>query len=415
MTAPAQEPTASRPFRPNGPLIWGLTISQIMGWGALYHCFPVYMRPMQDEFGWSVTDLNLALTLGLIVCDLAAIPVGHWIDRRGGHASMTFGAVLGAAMIGLWSQVNDLFFFYAIWAMIGLAQALSLGNSPAAVVTANVRDYRRGLAYLSFFSTLASTIAIPAASVLVSTLGWRQGLVVQAILQLCGPALINAVALRGTRGGMTRDPRASGGERGVSPVRSVMRRKAFWLLALACAVHWFVSMSISVHILSLMRERGLGQEAAVAIIALNGPASVVGRLMMFYLVPGNSGLVTGRIAFPVFSIGVLLLAVAGGGGPWGFAAYAITFGMSAGVLMIVRQTSVAEIFGVRGYGAITGALATVAIVPRTSSPVAVAFLRDWFGSYDKVIWILFALTVVGTVAFYLAASQRRDEAPPAPR
>ena len=111
--------------------------------------------------------------------------------------------------------------------------------------------------------------------------------------------------------------------------------------------------------------------------------------------------------FPMFAAGTLLLALATDF--WSFAAYAVVFGMAAGVLMIVRQTSVAEIFGTRGYGAITGALTTVSILPRTMAPLSVAFLHDWFGSYDQVVWILFGLTVVGTVAFYLAAGARRGE------
>ena len=406
MTDNSRQPLDSRPFKPNGPLIWGLTISQMLGWGALYHCFPVYMKPMQQELGWSVTDLNWGLTIGLITADLVAVPVGHWIDRRGGHAIMTLGAAFGAVMIGLWSQVADLLFFYAIWALIGLAMAMSLGNTQAAVVTANVRDFRRGLAYLSFFSSLASTIAIPAASLLLVNVGWRHGLMIQAIVQFCGPALINAWVLRGTRGSLGAEQARKAVGNAPSPVPAAMRQKAFWLLAIACSIHWFTSMSVSVHILPLMQERGLSLETAVSLIALNGPASVIGRLMMFYLVPGNSGLVTGRIAFPVFTIGTLILALAPGSNVWGFVAYSFTFGMAAGVLMIVRQTSVAEIFGVRGYGAITGALATVAILPRTASPVAVAFMRDWFGSYDNVIWILFGLTLIGTIAFYMAAAER---------
>jgi MFS family permease len=406
MSEAQRRPIDSRPFKPNGPLVWGLTISQIMGWGALYHCFPVYMKPMQEELGWSVTQLNLALTIGLVVADLVAVPVGAWIDRRGGHAIMTFGAVLGALQIGLWSQVHDKLFFFAIWAVIGIALACSLGNTPAAIVTANVRDYRRGIAYLSFFSSLASTIAIPAASVLVGWLGWRQALMVQSAIQFCGPALINAMVLKGTRGSMSRAPNRP---KEPSPVPAAMRTKAFWYLAVACSIHWFTSMSVSVHILPLMQERGLSQETAVSLIALNGPASVIGRLATFYLVPGNSGLDTGRIAFPVFALGAFILAVADGAHPWTFVAYSFTFGMAAGVLMVVRQTSVAEVFGIRGYGAITGALASVAIVPRTTSPVAIAFARDWFGSYDVVIWALFVLTVVGTVAFYLAAAGRRPD------
>jgi MFS family permease len=111
--------------------------------------------------------------------------------------------------------------------------------------------------------------------------------------------------------------------------------------------------------------------------------------------------------FPLLAVGMLLLALATSL-TW-FFAYALSFGMAAGVLMVVRQTSVAEIFGTRGYGAITGALATVSILPRTMAPFTVAWLRDYYGSYDTVLWILFGLTVFGGVAFYLAAAQHRSE------
>jgi len=398
---------ASRVFAPNGPLIWGLTATQIMGWGNLYHCFPLYMQQMQAEFGWSMTESNLALTIGLVMADLVAIPVGHWVDRRGGHVIMTCGAALGAVMLALWSQVETLSGLYAIWIFMGMAQGCSLGLVPAAVVTANVRDYRRGLAYVSFFSSLASTIAIPLVSLLISAIGWRHSLMVQAGVQLLGPVCVNAVVLRGTRGSRSGERGKPASERQPSPVPRVLRMPAFWFLALACSIHWFIAMSVSVHILPLMHERGLSLQTSVALVAMNGPASVAGRLMMFYLVPGNSGILTGRFMFPMFAAGTLLLALATDF--WSFAAYAVVFGMAAGVLMIVRQTSVAEIFGTRGYGAITGALTTVSILPRTMAPLSVAFLHDWFGSYDQVVWILFALTVVGTVAFYLAAGARRGE------
>jgi len=397
----------SRAFAPNGPLIWGLTATQIMGWGNLYHCFPLYMQQMSMEFGWSMTDSNISLTIGLVVADLVSIPVGHWVDRRGGHLVMTFGAALGAVMLLFWSQVETLWGLYAIWACIGVAQGCSLGLVPAAVVTANVRDYRRGLAYVSFFSALASTIAIPLVSLLISAVGWRHSLMVQAGVQLLGPVCVNAIILRGTRGSRAGERGKPASEREPSPVPRVLRMPAFWFLALACSIHWFISMGMSMHILPLMQERGLSLQTAVTMMMLNGPAAVAGRLMMFFLVPGSSGIITGRFMFPMFAAGTLLLALASDFSS--FVAYAVTFGMSAGVLMIVRQTSVAEIFGTRGYGAISGALATVSIVPRTTGALTVAVLHDWFGSYDQVVWIMFGLTVVGTVAFYAAAGSRRGD------
>jgi len=166
-------------------------------------------------------------------------------------------------------------------------------------------------------------------------------------------------------------------------------------------------MGLSMHILPLMQERGMSVQTSVALMMINGPAAVAGRLMMFFMVPGNSGIVTGRFMFPLFAAGTLLLALAADFTT--FVAYAVTFGMAAGVLMIVRQTSVAEIFGTRGYGAISGALATVSIVPRTTGALTIAIVHDWFGSYDQVVWILFGLTLVGTAAFYLAAASRRGD------
>ena len=36
------------------------------------------------------------------------------------------------------------------------------------------------------------------------------------------------------------------------------------------------------------------------------------------------------------------------------------------------------------------------------APVAVAVMRDGFGSYQPVLWILFGLILLGTAAFWVA-------------
>ena len=58
----------------------------------------------------------------------------------------------------------------------------------------------------------------------------------------------------------------------------------------------------------------------------------------------------------------------------------------------------------RGYGAITGAIATVSILPRTTAPLLFALLHNAFGGYDAVILMMFAVAVVGAIAFWVAVS-----------
>src|SRR6186997_3035532 len=99
---------APRRFEPSSPFVWGFAVSQLAGWGILYFGFSLFVGPMEAELGWSRTDLNGALTVGLLTTAFASLPVGWWIDRHGGFALMSIGAVAGAALLALWSTVETL-------------------------------------------------------------------------------------------------------------------------------------------------------------------------------------------------------------------------------------------------------------------------------------------------------------------
>jgi MFS family permease len=411
MTSPAPSPRAS-----DNALVLALAIGQIVGFGALFHSFSILLAPLQAEFGWSVTEIALAFTIGLFCADVVGIPVGQWVDRRGGHGAMTLGAGACALLLVAWTYVETLWGFYGVWVALGVAQSTFLGNVTASVITANTRDFRRGLTFVAILSGLSSIAIAPVASYAVAMWGWRAGLLALAGLMLIGPTLLYGVFLRGTVGSRTAEfarreralaegrlPSAAGGP---SPLANALRTPAFWLLAIAFSVHWYVITAVLVHFLPLMQERGVPYEIAVAIFAFNGPAAVIGRLALYWIDPSNSAGRTGRIAFPAFGAGVLALLLAQPLGAWGLLVYMLVYGMAAGVIMIVRQTAIAEIFGLRGYGAITGALTTVCILPRTLAPVSVAMMRDSLGGYEPVLWFLFALIAAATVAFHFAMRGR---------
>ncbi len=415
MDASPKQPRAS-----DNALVVALAIGQIVGFGVLFHSFSILLAPMQAEFGWSVTEIAAAFTIGLFCADVMGIPVGQWVDRRGGRGAMTLGAVACALLLIAWTYVETLWGFYALWVALGVAQSTFLGNVTASVITANARDFRRGLTFVAILSGLSSIAVAPVASYIVAGWGWRAGLWALAALMLFGPALLYATFLRGTVGSRTaefarrekalsegRAPSTAGGP---SPLSSALRTPAFWLLAIAFSVHWYVITAVLVHFLPLMQERDVPYEFAVAMFALNGPAALVGRLALYWIDPGNSAARTGRIAFPAFGAGVLALLLIAPLGAWGLVVYMLVYGMAAGVIMIVRQTAIAEIFGLRGYGAITGALTTVCILPRALAPLTVAMMRDSFGGYEPVLWILFAMIAAASLAFHLAMRGRAPAA-----
>src|SRR5207245_2538623 len=84
------------PVTDSGRLSYGwvvvaaLCVTEVVSWGILYYGFPVLLRPMETDLGWSRVEITGAFSVGMGVAALAALPVGRWIDRHGARASTIF-------------------------------------------------------------------------------------------------------------------------------------------------------------------------------------------------------------------------------------------------------------------------------------------------------------------------------------
>ncbi len=398
-----------RRYAPSSPFVWAFAVSQMAGWGVLYFSFSLLVGPMEAELGWSKTDLNGALTVGLLTTAVASFPVGYCIDRYGGHLLMTAGAVLAAGLLVSWSTVETLPAFYLLWAGLGLAIAMTMGEPVFAVLTVNVRDYRRAITYVAFVTGLSSTAFIPLMNLLIGWYGWRTALVILGLVYLAIAGSLNAVFLKGTRGTERAGLKDAVADAGPSPLRAALRRRAFWGLVVCFSVQTFAFSGLTYHIIPMLQEKGQPLDAIVAMLALYGPAQVSGRLVLHFFGERVSMRTLGSAAAPVLPLVLLLLLVGPSFGFPGLAAYALLSGVTNGLLIIVRIVGIAEILGTRGYGQISGALMTIIMLPRTAAPLAMAAMWQVFGGYDAVLWIMIGAAVVGAVGFWVAAADRPAE------
>jgi MFS family permease len=390
-------------------VVFGLATSQLIGWSVLYYPFSVLVGPMEAELGWSRPELNGALTIGLLTAGLVGIPVGHWIDRRGPHGLMTAGALLGAFALLLWSMVETKTVFYLLWIALGFAQGLSLGEPAYAAITANVTDYRRALTQLSFLSGLSITMGLPLTQVLYDHFGWRHALLVLAAIQIVGPALVNWLALRGTRGSRSGEKSAADGSAETSPLRVALANPVFWALTLAFCAYSFSGAGLTFHIVAILKERGASPEAIVGTLALQGPAQLAGRFLLFAFGREASARRIGAITMLFVPAAFLLLQFIAPYGLAGLVVFSVVYGLSTGLILIVRATGIAEMLGTRGYGAIAGAMNTLVTFARVAGPLTLAFFWQAFGDYVAAIWLLFALTSLSAVAFWCAAFLSRPK------
>jgi hypothetical protein len=77
-----------------------------------------------------------------------------------------------------------------------------------------------------------------------------------------------------------------------------------------------------------------------------------------------------------------------------------------GLLTIVRAAGTAEILGRQDYGAVTGALSAVAILPRTGAPLLIALVWEGAGGYGPVPWLLVGIGLATVAGFVFAARQK---------
>lgn len=148
-------------------IVRALAVTQTVGYGTLYYAFAVFLVPTAGDLrastgaitGAFTGAITGAFTASVLTSAALAVPVGRWLDRRGGRALMTGGSLLGAVMLAAWSQVHALWQLYLVQVGIGIAAAASLYEAAFAVIIAWHAPRRRSTALLT--STVVAGFASP--------------------------------------------------------------------------------------------------------------------------------------------------------------------------------------------------------------------------------------------------------------
>lgn len=390
-------------------IVAAVSITETVTWGIIYYGFPVFLRPMEQDLGASRVAITAAFSIGLGVAALAALPVGRWIDRHGGRGLMTVGSCLATALTFAWARVENLPALYAVWFLMGLAMAATLYEPAFAVVVSWFRQGRdRALLTVTLVAGFASTIFMPLEAWLLERVGWRDALTILAIVLAVITIPIHALVLR--RGPTGATARAADGSRTEAPGKTLAqasRTLVFWVLSIAFFVGNFATAAVSVHLIPFLVDRGYSAPLAAAVIGWMGAMQVPGRIVF---VPISALLGARWMVASVFfgqAVGlgqIPFIALMGTAVP-----FIIVMGASNGMSTLSRATSLAQIFGPRHYGAISGAVALGANGARAIGPVGASLLLLGLGSYPSVFWTLAGSLVLVSLAVLIAGAGVKGE------
>jgi MFS family permease len=365
-------------------IVAALAVTQTIGYGVLYYSFAVLLRPMTETLGASPPAVTGALTAAILAGAAAAVPVGRWIDRHGGRALMTTGSIAATALVIAWSQVRNVTQLYAVMVGIGLCTAMVLYDPALAVVVSWFDERRRANAVLGVIlvAGFASTIFFPLTAGLVEHHGWRDALIVLAVLYGVVAVPLHALVVR--KPPIVAGRTAPTAEQRARVVRATLHDRRFWLLAVAFVGHAGAMSAMTVHLVGYLTVRGHPATVAATITGLLGVLSVTGRLVL----TGAQRRVrlTTVVAAVFLTQAVAAAALILVGGVTGGAVVAVVaFGLGFGVASLATPQLLAGRYGTTAYGTIAGVLTTPVTLAKATAPLAAAAVLTATGSYVPVL------------------------------
>jgi len=377
-------------------IVGALSITETVSWGVLYYAFAVFLIPMQRDLGLSTAELTGAFSLALLVSAVAGVVVGRHLDRRSPRALMTAGSIAATALVLAWSQVDGLAAFYALWAAIGVVMAIVL-YEPAFVVLAkwfpDPDERRRAMTALTLVAALASFIFLPLSQALVDAHGWRDALVILAVVLGAITIPLHALVLRPRVAAPVRPARTS------VTARDALRSAPFWLLSAAFFLATFTGIAMTVHAIPFLLERGYAASFAAFAVGLIGISQIPGRAAFALIGPRLPRELAISAVFVLIAAGIAVVVGVDATAP--VVAGFVLLGMGNGMATLARATAIADRYGGGSYGTISSVAAAGTTGARAAGPVGAAVFAAAVG-YSAMLWTLVGLAAVAALMAYRA-------------
>ncbi|OFW30770.1 MAG: hypothetical protein A3J28_03180 [Acidobacteria bacterium RIFCSPLOWO2_12_FULL_60_22] len=259
--------------------------------GGVRSSFGVFIRPLEEEFGWSRTSLSLVASLSLFLYGAVGPLVGRFADRWGPRSVLAAATILlGLGTLGS-ATVTSL---WQLYLTAGILTALGAGGaalSVAASATMRWFDTRRGLALGVAGAGVAAgqLLIVPLVMAITVFWSWRQAFVFLAlglfllILPLALLLIRNSPRDLGLApyGAVEQAANDAANNNSIerTSIGQAIRTVPFWLLAGSFWVCGYTTSGLVLtHLIPHATEHGFYATQAAQALGIMGALNIVGTL-----------------------------------------------------------------------------------------------------------------------------------------
>ncbi len=376
--------------------------------GLCFYCAGVFYQPVAEGLNISIGEASACTTIMLICMALTTVCVPYLLRKVKLETILWIGTILAAASVLCISFCFNRFFMYFFSIPMGIGAAM-IGMVPATTMINNWFEKKKSWTTSIVLAASAFSAAIfsPMMSAAVTALGWRMGLVIQAvlILVLMGPALYWKCSLH---------PSAAGhvpyGQEEVSHDRQ-KTPKAILISFALIAVFSAALIGLPMHFSTLATSMGLPMlSGAVALswcMIGNFVFKLLGGFLSDRLKPVLSSGILDVVAL-VATAGILISILTSSAG--GLIVLAFFFGSVFALNELSLPLLVSNRMARKYYATVYSLLNFVSTLTTALAIMAVGFIYDRTANY---IWIyviaIVEEVIIAFLIWYLIHNEKVDD------
>src|ERR1700710_2312243 len=296
------------------PIIVALGTTQTLAWASSYYLPAILADPIGRDLGVSSNWIFAAFSASLVISALLGPRVGRQIDLVGGRSVLSISNLTLAAGLALLGVTYSMPVLVAAWLLLGIGMGFGLYDAAFGALGRIYGDAaRRPITGITLLAGFASTIGWPLTALGLEHIGWGETCFAWAAAHILIGLPLNFFML----------PAVGGAKAAVaaSAKPHIPLDRTMILLAFAFAAAWTVTGAMAAHLPRILEAAGATSVQAIAAGALIGPAQVLARIVEASFFSRYHPLVSTRLACLTHPIGVIILALAGGGAARGVAGF----------------------------------------------------------------------------------------------
>lgn len=368
-----------------------------------FYTHSAFVTPIAADTGWSRGELQLGVTIMILMAVITAPTVGWLIDRYSARrVALASIPLYGLSLASLALATEQIWTYYLAWAIMSIVAAGTLPIAWTRVVTAWFNDFRGIALGITLAGTgIAATFAPSYVIWLVAEIGWRGAYAVLA-------ATITAISLPGVYL-LFKDPEesrlvsSSPNKTDNSPNISLpqaMRHYRFWIMAIGLLLVAAGIAGLITNLIPLLLDNGVSPGDAGRYAGLIGISVISGRLITGFLLDRVWAPLVAAVFLSAPAVAALLLSADSLSNAV-ILASAIIVGLAAGAELDLFAFLASKYFGLLHYGAIYGALYVAFSIGAGLAPLAFGLVFDAVGDYGPILNAVAIMSLVGGAAMLL--------------